>query len=124
MAKDHDGTSEASETKVQDLDAFDDYEWESQKDAKHQRSRENTLKVYKFLSGLNDDFDEVRGRVIARKPLPSIGEAYSEVRREESRRKLMLVKKSTSVANENSTFKVNKSQQTSEALVAAKHGGS
>ncbi|CAN1805911.1 Alpha/beta hydrolase domain-containing protein WAV2 [Linum perenne] len=107
-----------------DLDAFDDYEWESQKDAKHQRSRENTLKVYKFLSGLNDDFDEVRGRVIARKPLPSIGEAYSEVRREESRRKLMLVKKSTSVANENSTFKVNKSQQTSEALVAAKHGGS
>lgn len=40
--------------------------------------------------GLNKDLDEVRGRILGTKPLPKIREAFSEVRREESRRKLML----------------------------------
>ena len=46
--------------------------------------------IFKFLIGLNKNLDEVRGRVMGTKPLPSIREAFSEVRREESRKKVMM----------------------------------
>ena len=46
--------------------------------------------MFVFLAGLNTDLDEVRGRVLGRKPLPSIREVFSEVRREEARRHVML----------------------------------
>ena len=46
--------------------------------------------TFKFLIGLNKNLDEVRGRVMETKPLPSIREAFSEVRREESRKKVMM----------------------------------
>ncbi|KAL4272060.1 hypothetical protein GQ457_13G018580 [Hibiscus cannabinus] len=47
-------------------------------------------RVFQFLSGLSDDLDVVRGRILAIKPLPSVREAFSEVRREESCRGVML----------------------------------
>ena len=40
-------------------------------------------RIFKFLAGLNVEFDEVRGRIIGRQPLPSIGEIFSEVRRDD-----------------------------------------
>ncbi|XP_024031772.1 uncharacterized protein LOC112094608 [Morus notabilis] len=49
-----------------------------------------TKRVFKFLMGLNKSLDEVRGRILATKPFPSLREAFSEVRREESQRKVML----------------------------------
>jgi hypothetical protein len=45
------------------------------------------------LAGLNIDFDEVKGQVIGRQPLPPLNEVFVEVRREESRRLVMLGKK-------------------------------
>ncbi|RVW16161.1 Retrovirus-related Pol polyprotein from transposon RE2 [Vitis vinifera] len=39
--------------------------------------------VFKFLLGLNKNLDEIRGRIMGVKPLPSLREAFSEVRREE-----------------------------------------
>ncbi|CAN1190788.1 hypothetical protein LINPERHAP2_LOCUS40694 [Linum perenne] len=89
-----------------DLDTFHDYEWESTRDANHYRSMVNKDQVFKFLSGLNDDLDEVRGRIIAQKPLPKLGEAFSEVRREETRRRLMLGKKSAPLVAEGSALQV------------------
>ncbi|KAF5464611.1 hypothetical protein F2P56_014679 [Juglans regia] len=47
-------------------------------------------KDYKFLVGLNKDLDEVQGRIVGLKPLPSIQEAFSKVRMEESRKKVKL----------------------------------
>ncbi|XP_059599280.1 retrovirus-related Pol polyprotein from transposon RE2 isoform X2 [Vitis vinifera] len=47
-------------------------------------------RVFKFLLGLDKSLDEVRGRILGTKPLPTIREAFSEVRREESRKKLMM----------------------------------
>ena len=41
-------------------------------------------RIFKFLAGLNMKFDEVRGRIIGRQPLPSMGEVLSEVKWEES----------------------------------------
>ncbi|KAA8530019.1 hypothetical protein F0562_034553 [Nyssa sinensis] len=62
-------------------------------------------RILKFLAGLNIEFDEVRGRIIKRQPLPSIGDVFSEVRREESRRNVMQGKKGpgVAVANANSS---------------------
>jgi hypothetical protein len=54
------------------------------------RKREENDRVYVFLAGLNHNLDEVRGRILCRKPLLSIREVFSEVRREEARRKVML----------------------------------
>ncbi|RVW50981.1 hypothetical protein CK203_071298 [Vitis vinifera] len=45
---------------------------------------------FKFLLGLNKNLDEIRGRIMGVKPLPSLREAFSEVRREESRKNLMM----------------------------------
>ena len=36
-----------------------------------------------FLAGLNNDLDDVRGRIVGMKPLPSIEETFAVVRREE-----------------------------------------
>ncbi|RVX07585.1 hypothetical protein CK203_025234 [Vitis vinifera] len=49
--------------------------------------------IFKFLAGLNVEFDEVWGRIIGWKPLTSLGEVFSKVRCEESQRNVMLGKK-------------------------------
>lgn len=88
----------------QDLDLFNDYEWKSTEDAKYYNRIVEASRIYKFLAGLNVEFDEVRGRIIGRKPLPPIGEVFAEVRREESRRHVMLGKKTTDGPAESSTL--------------------
>ncbi|KAJ9683694.1 hypothetical protein PVL29_019319 [Vitis rotundifolia] len=61
-------------------------------------------RIFKFLASLNVEFDEVRGKIIGRQLMPSIGEVFSEVRREESRRNVMLGKKGLGVAIEGSAL--------------------
>ncbi|KAL5738478.1 hypothetical protein ACOSP7_031239 [Xanthoceras sorbifolium] len=80
----------------QDLDMFFDHKWKDAADGVYfQKVLENN-QVFKFLAGLNVDFDEVRGRIIGRQPLPSLNEVFAEVRREESRRWVMLGNKNSS----------------------------
>ncbi|RVW40619.1 hypothetical protein CK203_079174 [Vitis vinifera] len=47
-------------------------------------------RLFKFFLGLNRELDDVRGRIMGIKPLPTLREAFSEVRREESRKKVMM----------------------------------
>ena len=47
-------------------------------------------RAFEFLAGLNCELDDVRSRVFNRQSLPSIREVFSEVRHEESKRKVML----------------------------------
>ncbi|RVW82439.1 hypothetical protein CK203_048977 [Vitis vinifera] len=47
-------------------------------------------KVFKFLAGLNRKLDDVKSRVLNHQSLPSIREVFSEVQREESKKKVML----------------------------------
>ena len=91
----------------QDLDLFNDYEWKSPEDCNHFRKTVEDHRIFKFLAGLNVEFDEVRGRIIGRQPLPSIGEVFAEVRREESRRQVMLGKKTQNPAVESSALAAN-----------------
>ncbi|XP_030442099.2 uncharacterized protein LOC115664291 [Syzygium oleosum] len=83
----------------QELDQCYDDTWKSPTDCKRQMKREENDRVYMFLAGLNRSLDEVRGRILGRKPLPSIREVFSEVRREESRRRIMLHDSETSVSS-------------------------
>ena len=46
--------------------------------------------THKFLLGLKKNLVEVRGRMLGTNPLPNIWEVASKVRREESRKKVML----------------------------------
>lgn len=79
----------------QDLDLFSNYEWKSPEDFNHYKKIVDNDCIYKFLVGLNITFDEVKGRILGKKPLSSISEAFSEVRREESRRNVMVGKKNS-----------------------------
>ena len=47
-------------------------------------------RIFKFLEGLNSEYDPVRSRVLGMDPLPSLQEAFAYVQNEESRRSTML----------------------------------
>ncbi|KAL5804087.1 hypothetical protein ACOSQ3_030887 [Xanthoceras sorbifolium] len=80
--------------------------WKSIEDANYNKKTVEAHRIYKFLAGLNVEFDEVRGRIIGRSPLPPIGEVFAEVRREESRRSVMLGKSGSSGTVETSALLV------------------
>ncbi|KAJ1420634.1 hypothetical protein SESBI_14208 [Sesbania bispinosa] len=74
----------------QDLDLFNTYKWRYTEDAKHHQETVEEGRIFQFLAGLNEELDEVRGRIIGRATLPSLGEVFAEVRREETRRNVMM----------------------------------
>ncbi|KAK3210967.1 hypothetical protein Dsin_015673 [Dipteronia sinensis] len=76
----------------QDLDMFNDYKWRDPDDDAYFQKVVDNNRVFRFLAGLNIEFDKVRGSIIGRQPLPSINEVFVEVWREESRRMVMLGK--------------------------------
>ena len=78
-------------------------------------------RVFKFLFGLNKNLDEVRGRILGTKPLPSIQEACFEVRREESRQKVMQGKTS-STSSESSALAAHDSNQSAYDNKQKKNG--
>ena len=74
----------------QKLDVFKELEWDYASDnIKYQKFVEKE-RIFTFLAGLNKNREEVRGRTLSTKPLPSLQEACSEVRWEESRKKVMM----------------------------------
>lgn len=74
----------------QEIDLFNTIKWKCIEDSQLYNRTLEKERVFDFLRGLNKDLDEVRGRIVGTKPLPSIREAFAAVRREESRRKVML----------------------------------
>ncbi|KAL4375780.1 hypothetical protein GQ457_02G025030 [Hibiscus cannabinus] len=74
----------------QQTDMYELNEWTCAADIAFYKKLTNQKRVFQFLSGLNKEFDDARRRILATKPLPSVHEVFSEIRREESRRTLML----------------------------------
>ncbi|RVW12991.1 hypothetical protein CK203_095230 [Vitis vinifera] len=62
-------------------DLFNDYKWKFTDDANHYKQTMEAHRIYKFLVRFNVEFDEVRGGIIGRVPLPKISEVFAEVRR-------------------------------------------
>lgn len=84
----------------QELDQNYDGKWECAIDnAKYKKMLEKEC-VFEFLAGLSSDLDKVCGRVLDKEHLPSTREVFSYVRREESRKIVIMGGSST----ENSTL--------------------
>ncbi|XP_052197933.1 uncharacterized protein LOC127804888 [Diospyros lotus] len=73
-----------------EMDLNYDINWEFIEDGVKYAKMVEKERVFDFLQGLNSDLDEVRGQLLGIKPFPSIKEAFAEVRREESRKKVMM----------------------------------
>lgn len=82
----------------QQLDMFESHNWKCSEDSALFKKIVEQKRTFKFLLGLNQSLDEVRGRVMGTKPLPSVREAFSKVRDEGSRKKLMMGQYSNSEA--------------------------
>ena len=76
----------------QELDLFNAKEWHDPKDATIYRNFSTRERTYDFLTGLDRSLDDICGRILNVKPLPLIDEIFVEVRREESRKHVMLVR--------------------------------
>ena len=72
------------------LEKFDHIEWKCTKDFAKYKKIVEQKRLYKSLMGLNKNLDGVRGRIPDTKPSPKYSRSFSEVRREESRLKIML----------------------------------
>ena len=79
-------------------------QWNCPYDNRQYRQILEKERIYTFLLGLNKDLDEVRERILSIKPLPNVREVFSEVQREETRRKVMLGAPNTTSNGESSTF--------------------
>ena len=82
------------ETLWQEIDLYCDLTWTCTTDSAMYARAVEKDRVFDFLQGLDKELDEVRGRILGREPLPSTREVFAEVRREESRRAVMLHKES------------------------------
>ena len=87
------------------LDTFEIHNWSCGTDGVLYKKIVEGKRVFKFLLGLNRNLDEIRGRIMGTKPIPSLREAFSEVRREESRKNLMMGTHQQSNMTESSTLK-------------------
>ncbi|KZV22300.1 hypothetical protein F511_17902 [Dorcoceras hygrometricum] len=87
----------------------------------HMRRTIERERVFDFLAGLNRELDDVRGRIVARDPFPSTDDAFSEVRREELRRKVMLPDSSSSEVSALASIQNPVSEPS--ALASAKNSG-
>ena len=56
----------------QQLDVFEVFEWDCPNDALRFQKIIEKERIYTFVAGLNKNLDEVRGIILATKPLPSI----------------------------------------------------
>ena len=66
---------------------FKELNWNCTEDGVKHKKIVEQRRVFKFLLGLNQNLDDVRGMILSIKPLLNIREAFSEVRREESRKR-------------------------------------
>ncbi|PON60453.1 LOW QUALITY PROTEIN: hypothetical protein PanWU01x14_152500 [Parasponia andersonii] len=73
----------------QELDLFQEIEWHCKEDGLKYQKQVEKERVFDFLHGLKQR-SEVRGRMLGVKPPPGIREVFTEVRREEARKREML----------------------------------
>ena len=101
----------------QQLDVYEEYDWNCPEDAAKYQKIVEKRQLFKFLlGGLNKDLDEIRGRILGTKALPTIREAFTEVKREESRKKLMLGKQTAVAITESSALATGVSPVTMEEI--------
>nr|XP_009774423.1 PREDICTED: uncharacterized protein LOC104224462 [Nicotiana sylvestris]XP_016490473.1 PREDICTED: uncharacterized protein LOC107810229 [Nicotiana tabacum] len=74
----------------QEIDYYQDLQAKCSNDAVLFQQLIEKERVYDFLAGLNQKYDQIRVQVLGKVPFPSLEDAYSYVQQEESRRGVML----------------------------------
>ena len=105
-----------------EMDMLNDCKWHCVEDSMTYRKLTDKDRVYEFLAGLNKDLDEVRGRLLGIQPLPAIGEIFSKVRREKSRKRVMLGDSKPLPTTENSALAARGSDTWKDTRVSRKGG--
>lgn len=106
----------------QQIDSLESYKWGCIADSQLYGKIKETKRLFGFLSGLHKDYDAVRGRILSSKPLPSMNSAFSDVRQEESRMKVMMGP--SVVTSESSALKTQESSNHTEVGMFVKKTGS
>ncbi|KAI5441120.1 hypothetical protein KIW84_010543 [Lathyrus oleraceus] len=88
----------------QELDLCYDDNWTCTSDIVLSIKRQGNDSVFMFLTGLNKDLDEVRGRVLGKVPLSTLHETFAEIRREEARQGVMMGKTPRNSESKGSTL--------------------
>lgn len=70
------------------------------------------------MVGLNIDFDELRGQILGKDPLPSIREVFWEVKREESYGLVMMRQKSRNITHANFALNATGTKNSSPNITA------
>ncbi|CAL1401431.1 unnamed protein product [Linum trigynum] len=91
------------------LDMYEAIDWETPGDQEKFKQYIEKKRTLYFLLGLNQDLDEIKGRMMGLKPFPGIETVFAEILREESRRQLMLNPKPSQ--GESSALAVRNSQK-------------
>lgn len=73
---------------LQQVDLYDTLVLKCAADIQAFRNWVATDRIYKFLLGLNPEYEEVRSRILSLTPIPSIREVFAMVKQEASRKKL------------------------------------
>ena len=74
----------------QKIDIFYEMGWSYTIDVEKYKKMLKKERTFDFLQGLNPNLDEVRGRLLGMKPFPTLRELFAEVKREESRKCVMM----------------------------------
>ena len=82
---------------------FNGFEWACSIDSAYSKKMMENKRVFKFLTRLNKELDEVCGWILNKEPLPSIREMFVEVRMEENYTSVMMGNY-FSIIHENSTI--------------------
>lgn len=82
-----------------EMNLFYTINWECLADSTKYNKMVEKDRIFDFLHGPNPDLDKVCGRILGTKPLPSLRKVFAKVRREESRRKVMLHQLNDTILN-------------------------
>ncbi|KAI5342103.1 hypothetical protein L3X38_009978 [Prunus dulcis] len=73
----------------QELDQLSPSTMEHPKDIETRRKEVDRLRVYIFLAGLDNNFDQIRGEILRMEPKPELEAAYAHIKRESNRQGTM-----------------------------------
>ncbi|KAG6735710.1 hypothetical protein POTOM_061640 [Populus tomentosa] len=94
----------------QELDQLNPSTMEHPSDIEIRRKEVNRLRVYIFLAGLNNNFDQIRGEILRMEPKPELEVAYAHIKRESNRQGTMYEAGATNAATALAAARVKQSR--------------
>ena len=94
----------------QELDQLNPSTMEHPSDIEIRRKEVDRLRVYIFLAGLDNNFDQIRGEILRMEPKPELEAAYAHIKRESNRQGTMSEAGATNAATALAAARVKQSR--------------